>query len=92
MPPYSWLNHELVLMMFGIGIGISIAIMLARGILRWNFSLKKQSDEDIEKSLHEFPGGVKEYNRPMPLIIWLVFIGYFIWAAGYLIFSGYYDL
>ena len=92
MPPYSWLNYELVVMMFGFGTGIAIVVMLARGILRWNFSLKKQSDKDIEDSVHEFPGGVKEYNRPMPLLIWLIFIGYFIWPAGSLIFSGFFEL
>ena len=88
MPPYTNLAFEDFVYMIGVGLILAVAVILARYSRVMSFTLDKRSDEDLDKSLHEFPGGVKEYNRPMPLLIWVVFIGYFIWAAGYVIFAG----
>ena len=38
--------------------------------------------------MHEFGGEVKESDRPVPWLIWLVFFGYFVWAVGYILFAG----
>ena len=38
--------------------------------------------------MHEFGGEVKESDRPVPWLIWLLFVGYFIWAASYILFVG----
>ena len=49
--------------------------------------LKKRTDEEVEE-IKEFPGGLKEGNRPVPIFIWMMFIGYIIWAMAYVVFSG----
>lgn len=92
MPPYSWIHFESFLFMMGIGLALSFAILLARGSDLFTFSFRKQSEAQLEESLHEFGGEVKEYNKPTPLFIWLVFLGYFLWATAYVIYCGYYGL
>ncbi|GAB4298282.1 MAG: hypothetical protein Kow0090_13670 [Myxococcota bacterium] len=92
MPPYYLTDIEYTVVVFAVGIGLAVAIMLARGSRYFGFSFKKQSERELEESVHEFGGEVKEANRPMPLFIWLVFIGYFIWAIGYVIFVSFFGL
>ena len=88
MPPYSWIHLENVYWVLAGGVLFAAAIILARASTSSTFSLRKQTDKEIEESAHEFGGGVKEYNRPLPLLIWLVGVGYFIWATLYVVFSA----
>ncbi len=88
MPPYSWIHLENVYWVLAGGAIFAAAIVLARATLAYTFSFRKKTDAEIEKSAYDFGDGVKEYNRPVPIFIWLVGIGYFIWAALYVVFSG----
>ena len=88
MPPYEWLHFKSFTLMIGIGLVLTIAIILARGSRYLSFTFKRRSDKELEESIHEFGGGVQETNRPMPLLIWLVSIGWFIWAISYVVFTG----
>lgn len=88
MPPYDLPGLEAIIFMTGIGIVIVAAIALARGSRWMGFSFTERSDKELEETVHEFGGGVSETDRPVPWLIWLVFLGYFIWAACYVIFSG----
>ena len=60
---------------------MALVIILARGSLR----LGKPPRPDEE--FHEF-GDVKEGNGRVPLLIWLVFFGWGLWATGYVIFRS----
>lgn len=48
-----------------------------------------RNDEDDGASVHYvFPGGIKEQNKPFPLVLILVIVGTVIWGFGYIIVSG----
>jgi hypothetical protein len=88
MPPYTWIHLENVWWVLAGGLLFAAAIVLARASTTFSFSLKRRRDEAIEEEVHEFPGGVKEQNRPVPMLIWLMIIGYPVWAVLYVIFYG----
>ena len=85
MPPYNWIHIESIWWVFGGGLIFATAIILARASAVWSFSFKKISQTEEEE--HEFAGEIKERNGPIPIFIWLVAIGYFIWAISYVMFS-----
>ena len=87
MPPYSWIHLENLFWVLAGGMAVTAAVVLARGSRRWGFSFKKRTDEEVEE-IKEFPDGLKEGNRPVPIFIWLMFIGYIIWAMAYVVFLG----
>ena len=88
MPPYDFLATQSLVFMCGVGLLVTLAIVLARSSGHLGLTGSRKSDEDLAKEAHEFAGGVSETNRPVPWLIWLVFVGYFLWAVGYVIFSG----
>ena len=88
MPPYQMIHYEYLLWALVVPILFTVAIVLARASRHWSFTFNARSDKQLEEETHEFPGGVSEQNRPVPLFIWLVAIGLLVWAAGYVIFSG----
>ena len=88
MPPYNWIHIESVFWVLLGGLGVALAIILARGSRSMSFTLKGRSDEDMEKDTHAFAGHVEEQNRPVPVFIWLMLIGYILWAVGYVIYIG----
>ncbi len=86
MPPYEAIQAGDLLFMWVIGLVLSIVVFLARGSRLLTFSFSRPAEEGDD--LHTFPGGVSETNRPVPIFIWLVFIGYFVWATAYVVFCG----
>ena len=87
MPPYTQLNFDNFLFMILVGLGLALAVILARGSEYLSFSFRGHTPEE-EQEVHEFGGDVKETDRPVPWLIWLLFFGYFIWAVGYILFVG----
>ncbi len=87
MPPYTQIAFDNFLFMILVGIGLAIAVILARCSEFLTFSFRGSSREEDERA-HEFGGGVKESDRPVPWLIWLVFFGYFIWAVSYILYIG----
>jgi hypothetical protein len=85
MPPYTQINFDNFLFMILIGVGLALAVILARGSEYLSFSFRGSSRKDDER-VHEFGGEVRESDRPVPWLIWLVFFGYFIWAVSYVLF------
>lgn len=92
MPPYSWIGLESVVWILAGGGLITLAIIMARGSLHESFTFRKRSDEELENETHVFADHVSEQNRPVPIFIWLVCIGYFIWATAYVIHVGAFGL
>jgi RsiW-degrading membrane proteinase PrsW (M82 family) len=88
MPPYETMHWERVLLMVGFGVLITAAVILARGSRYLSFTCAKKSDAQHAEEVHRFPDGLEETNRPVPLLIWLVFFGYFLWAAAYMVYAG----
>ena len=88
MPPYSWIHLESVWWMWGGGLMVATAIILARASRYYSFTLKRRSEEELQKETHTFADAVEEQNRPVPVFIWLVAIGYVLWAISYVVFSG----
>ena len=89
MPPYDLISFRQFVAMIGIGLGLAIAIALARGSSYLSLSLTKRSDRDVEDSVHEFGGGVRERNAPIPVFIWLLVVVYLCWAVGYVLIGNY---
>jgi len=92
MPPYSWIGLESVFWLLAGGGLVAVAIIMARGSLYESFSFRKRTDAQLEEETHVFADHVSEQNRPVPIFIWLVSIGYFIWAAAYVLHSGAFGL
>ena len=88
MPPYHWIHLEGVFWIIAGGVVLTAAIVLARWSRSSSFTFKKRSEKELEEETYEFAGILKEQNRPVPMLIWLVGVGYFIWAALYVVFSG----
>ncbi len=88
MPPYDILATQRFFLLYGIGIVVVLAIVLARLSGTHGFTFEKRSDRELEDDVHEFGGDVSENRRPVPWLIWLVFVGYFAWAALYVVWSG----
>jgi hypothetical protein len=88
MPPYSWIHLENVWWVLAGGLVFAAAIVLARASTTFTFTFRKRSDKELDDEVHTFADDVAEQNRPVPILIWLVFIGYFVWAALYVVFSG----
>ncbi len=89
MPPYDLINFEYFVMMIGFGLILTAAIMLARGSRLFTFGMTKRTDREIDEDVHDFGDGVREGTRPVPIFIWVVWIGYFIWAVGYVIVTSF---
>ena len=92
MPPYTWIGLESAFWILAGGGLITVVIIMARGSVYESFSFKKRSEEDLENETHVFADHVSEQNRPVPIFIWLVSIGYFIWATAYVLYSGAFGL
>ncbi len=92
MPPYSWIGLESVFWVLFGGLIVTLAIILARASLTYSFTFRKRTDDELEAETHHFANAVSEQNRPMPMFIWLVTVGYFIWAIAYVLFSGAFGL
>jgi hypothetical protein len=73
------------LFMAAVGLGLVVAVILARGS---GYLSPGRGRPEEDEEVHEFGGGVREANRPVPWLIWLLFVGYFVWAAAYVLFIG----
>lgn len=87
MPPYSWIHLESAWWVLLGGALFALAIILARGSLRFSFSSRRRSEEELEQA-HEFGADLKEHDRPLPLFIWVVLVAVLIWTVAYVIFTG----
>lgn len=92
MPPYNWIHLESVFWVLGVGLMSAVAIILARGSRALTFTFKKRSEQALRDETHDFGGVVSEQNRPVPVFIWFVGIGYFVWAIAYVVYSGTFGL
>jgi hypothetical protein len=92
MPPYDLINSRYFWFMMAAGVGIAVLVILARGVSPYTFSLRKRSDQQIDEDVHEFGGGVREKDSPVPLLLWLLVPSVLLWAVGYIIYSGAYGL
>ena len=88
MPPYDMLQMESVWVVLIGGALVTLAIVLARASRRHGLTLKRRSEEELEAETHEFPDGIREQNRPVPVFVWIVAVGYFVWATAYVIFTA----
>jgi hypothetical protein len=87
MPPYTQLHFDNFLFMLLVGLALAAGVILARGSEFLSFSFRGQTRAE-EEQVHEFGGDVRESDRPVPWLIWLVFVGYFVWSVGYILFIG----
>jgi len=92
VPPYDILATQKTFLLYGIGLLVVIVVVLARLSRSHGFTLEKRTDREMEEDVHEFGGEVSESRRPVPWLIWLVFAGYFLWAALYVVWSGGHDI
>lgn len=88
MPPYDLISTQNLIFATGVGLGLALVVALARGSRAWSLSLAPRPEAEEEEQPHEFGGEVSERDRPVPWLIWLVFVGYFVWAVAYVVFSG----
>jgi hypothetical protein len=86
MPPYLTMHVENTLWLLLGGTLFALVIILAVGS-RF-FSFDRRREEQHAQSTHHFGEGLEEQRRPAPLLIWMVFVGYFVWAIAYVVFVG----
>ena len=63
------------------------ALLVFASALGYMYFRGKEDGED-EQVHYVFPGGIKEQNKPFPLVLILVIVGTVIWGFGYIIVSG----
>jgi hypothetical protein len=64
------------------------ALLLFAAALGYMHFRGKEDKDDQRPAGHVFPGGIKEQNKPFPLVLILVLSGTVIWGFGYIIISG----
>ncbi len=64
-----------------------IALLVFASALGYMHFRGKENEGD-DKAHYVFPGGIKEQNKPFPLVLILVIVGTVIWGFGYIIVSG----
>jgi hypothetical protein len=80
---FSLLDFQYVMLLTFIGL---IALVLIHvGLSGDDFFLRKKSrKEEVE----EYPGGIRAANKPIPLILIIVYAGLAIWAVTYVVVIG----
>lgn len=91
MPPYESIQAQDVLFMITVGVGLSLAVTLAR-LSRVLFLTIRRRDPETESEPTKIPGGLAEGHRPIPILIWVLAVGYLMWAVGYIIYSGFHGV
>ncbi len=77
MPPYELLqNQYIILAIFG---GVVLVTFLYITINTFRIIKEKNETDHI----NEFPEGVKEGHKPIPLFLIILYIAYFFWAIIY---------
>lgn len=62
-------------------------VVFAIGLSRMHFR-QKDSDTQMEKIEHSYPGGIEERNAPFPLVLTLILFGTVLWGFLYIILYG----
>ena len=62
-------------------------VIFGIGLARMHFR-HKDSDTDMQKIIHRYPGGFEERNAPFPLVLILIIAGTIIWGFLYIILYG----
>lgn len=88
MPPYLMLGELDAILVTGLGSLLVLVIALARCSRVLTFSFTRRSERELEDGVHHFGGDVSETERPTPWLVWLVFVGYFVWAVTYIVLTG----
>jgi len=72
--------------------GLLLVILVALAYWAWRLSLRKDTETDEETGKPEaaddsteFPDGLREGRKPVPLIVTIVFTAILIWAVAYII-------
>jgi hypothetical protein len=65
-----------------------IALLVFASALGYMHFRGRDDKEDDDAVHYVFAGGIKEQNKPFPLVLILVIAGTVIWGFGYIIVSG----
>lgn len=76
MPPYELLQTQYVILAIFGGIILVTFLYIAINTFR---TINQKRDEHLA----EFPEGIKEGNKPIPLFLIILYIAYFLWAIIY---------
>lgn len=77
MPPYELLQTQyIILAVFG---GVILVTFLYIAINTFRTIKQKHEKEHVD----EFPEGLKEGHKPIPLFLIILYIAYFLWAIIY---------
>jgi hypothetical protein len=64
------------------------ALLLFAAALGYMHLRGKDDEGEQDSTGHVFPGGIREQNKPFPLVLILVIAGTVVWGFGYIIVSG----
>lgn len=64
--------------------GLLLVLVLVVGYWSFRLSLSRR-DPEQPTEVQEFPDGLSEGNRPMPLFLTLLIVAILVWGVGYVI-------
>jgi len=68
--------------------GIISVFLIYLGFLSYRFSQKRKGEEESAEENHEFPGGLRIQNHPIPPFLIFICLGFALWAIAYVILIG----
>jgi heme/copper-type cytochrome/quinol oxidase subunit 2 len=71
-----WVRWLLIMVLLGMGIAVSL-------FLGFYLPSRARALSDQEEKTEEFPAEIRTANRPIPLFLWLIYVGIFIFIIVY---------
>ena len=65
-----------------------VIVLLFAAALGYIRTRRRKTEEEENRIIEEFPGGIKGRNAPFPLFLTLVIIGTIFWTLAYILFIG----
>lgn len=65
-----------------------VIVLLFAAALGYIRTRRRKTEEEENRIIEEFPGGIKGRNAPFPLFLTLVIIGTIFWILAYILFIG----
>ncbi len=85
-------SQQIAAALWGLGVGTALIIIIWATVRGGWFRKPLVGDPRAETSMpepvqpvHDYAEGISEAHGPVPLIVWLVIIGFTIWTIGYVV-------
>jgi len=80
---FALLDFQYTMLLIFLGLLASVLLLVAFG---GNVLFRGSQQE--KKEAEEYPEGLRVQNRPIPLILIVVYVGWIVWAVAYVVMIG----